>query len=161
MKNTIIAAYLLATAILFTGCVTPPPVEKPPTSRIFSLPKDKVWPQLVAQIAPLYPIKVIEKESGLLTTDFVNMPVGYNNAGQTQWIYSPEGFLTTWAGLRMSLTAMAVETEPGKTQVTITPHFEAFENNVSKAWQVCESNGSLENDILNKVAGTLISVPVH
>jgi hypothetical protein len=115
---------------------------------------------LVAQVGLLYPVKAIEKESGLITTEFVSLPAGYNNVNQTQWILSPEGFLTTWDGLRMNLSILANEVEPGKTQVTIHTHFEAFENNVSKSWIVCQSNGSLENQILDKVASGLVSVEV-
>ena len=146
--------------ILLTGCVTPEQIDRPPTARIFNAPKDKVWPQLVAQVGLLYPVKAIEKESGLITTEFVSLPAGYNNVNQTQWILSPEGFLTTWDGLRMNLSILANEVEPGKTQVTIHTHFEAFENNVSKSWIVCQSNGSLENQILDKVASGLVSVEV-
>jgi hypothetical protein len=149
---------LLAATLLFTGCVTPQPVVMRPTSRIFNAPKDKVWPAVVSQIALDYPVKAIEKDSGLLTTDFISIPCGFGNMNQTQWIVSPEGFLTTFDGLRMNMSVLAVETEPGKTQITIRTHYEAYESNVNKAWLVCQSNGNLENQILDKIAGNLISV---
>ena len=59
---------LLAAAALLTGCVTTPQAPQAPTSRVFNAPKESVWSLLVSDIAPLYPVKVIEKNSGLITT---------------------------------------------------------------------------------------------
>lgn len=113
--------------------------------------KDKVWPLLVAEVGLNYPVQAIEKDSGLLTTQFVQMPVGFNNIGMERYVFPPGGFLATWAGLRMNMRIMAIESEPGKTMVTINAHYEAFESNVSKSWIVARSNGSVENQILNSI----------
>lgn len=106
---------------------------------------------LVAEVGLNYPVQAIEKDSGLLTTQFVQMPVGFGNMGSERYILPPGCFLCTWAGLRMSMRAMAVESEPGKTLVTINTHYEAFEDNVSKSWIVVQSNGAVENQILTSV----------
>ena len=142
---------LLLLSILFlSGCVTMPtvPLQAQRTSALILAPKDKVWPLLVGEVGLNYPVQVIEKDSGLLTTQFVQMPVGFNNMGMERYIFPPGGFLATWGGLRMSMQIMVIESEPGKTMVTINTHYEAFESNVSKSWIVARSNGSVENQIL-------------
>ena len=68
-----------------------------------------------------------------------------------RWVFPPGGFFATWAGLRMCMRILVVESEPGKTMVTINAHYEAFENNVSKSWIVARSNGSVENKILTGI----------
>jgi outer membrane lipoprotein-sorting protein len=152
MKNLAILT-LLATLIALSGCQTTnqAPQVAQRTSAVFNASKDKVWPLLVAEVGLNYPVAAVEKESGLLTTDFVMMPAGYNNMNMTQWVFNPGGFLATWNGLRMKMNIMVVEIEPGKTQVTIRAHYEAFENNVSKSWIVCRTNGSMENSILTSI----------
>ena len=68
-----------------------------------------------------------------------------------RYVFPPGGFLATWDGLRMSMRIMAIESEQGKTMVTINAHHEAFESNVSKSWIVAHSNGSVENQILTSI----------
>jgi hypothetical protein len=135
------------------GCVTAPQQTQPlPTDQTFSAPKNTVWPLLVSEVGLNYPVKAVEKESGLLTTDFVSMPAGYDNANMGRWVFSPGGFLATWNGLRMNMSILVTEPEPGKTHVVIRTHYEAFENNFSHSWIVCQSNGSLEHEILSHIA---------
>lgn len=57
----------------------------------------------------------------------------------------------------MTISAMIVDADAGRTQVTLRTHYEAFENNVSKSWLTCQSNGNLENQILDKVSSRLNS----
>lgn len=151
----------LVLVLSFTGCETPPaaPVQVQRSSAVLNGSKDRVWPQLVSQVGLDYPVKAIEKESGLITTDWVNMPAGFNNMYAGRWVVPPGGLLATWNGLRMNMKIMAVETEPGRTQITINCHYEAFEDNVSKSWIVARSNGSIENAILSKIETQLASAP--
>ena len=152
MKKILVIPLLAA---LLCGCATSPVAEKLPTSQIYAAPKDKVWPLVVSEVGLQYPVKAIEKESGLLTTDFVNLDAGYDNGEMGRWVFPPREFLATWNGLRVTLSVLVVELEPGKTQVSIQTHYEAFENNVQHAWIVCDSNGSLENGILTQIAQKL------
>lgn len=139
---------------LVIGCVTVPIAEKivaQRTSATIAAPKDKIWPLLVAEIAQHYPIQVIEKDSGLISTQMVQMPVGFNNRGMEQYIYPPRGFLATWEGLRMSMQIIAIDGEPGTTIVTINSHYEAYESNLSKSWVVAQSSGAVENQVLTAI----------
>jgi hypothetical protein len=144
MKINLLAFSL---ALICGGCVTAPPPAPLPTAMTFSAPKNTVWPLLVAQIGLDYPVKIAEKDSGLITTEMVNIPFSSLDNGST----TPTILLGIWDGSRMSLNAMAVESEPGKTTVTIRAHYEAFESNVTKSWVTCDSNGHLENEILTRI----------
>jgi len=138
---------------LFGGCATIPktPQIASPTSMVFEATKDKIWPLLISEVGLNYPIAAIEKESGLLTTNFVTMPAGFNNMNMAKWVFSPGGFFATWNGLRMKMNIMIVEIGEGKTKVTIRTHYEAFENNVQKSWIVCRTNGAVEYEILTHI----------
>ena len=152
IKKAFVFVIFATTALIF-GCATLPrvPFQAQRTSAVILAHKDKVWPLLVAEVGLNYPVQAIEKESGLLTTQFVQMPVGFNNSGMERYVLPPRSFLATWAGLRMNMRIMAIESEPGKTMITINAHYEAFENNVSKSWIVARSNGSVENQILTSI----------
>jgi hypothetical protein len=164
MQSKIIASLsgLFIMAII-TGCETAPTGSSAPeiqrTRETFAARKERVWPILVSQVGLDYPVRAIEKDSGLITTDWVTLPAGFNNMDARRWIAPPGGFLATWDGLRMNMKVMAVETEPGQTSVTINCHYEAFENNVQKAWLAANSNGSLENAILSRIEQQLRSLP--
>jgi hypothetical protein len=152
MKNFIISVCLL---VFVSGCATQPTVATLPTSRTFKASKDQIWPILVAEIAPKYPTRVVQKDSGLISTDMVSVPVGVFNMGAWNYARQPSMFLATWNGLRMSLTAMVSETQNGQSTVSISIHYEAFEDNVSKSWIICQTTGQVEAKILDAVEGKL------
>ena len=143
--------------VTVAGCATQSsaPRQALPTSRIYDAPKNVVWPIVVQEIGLNYPVKAVEKDSGLLTTDLVSMPAGYDNMRMNEWVFPPRFFLATWGGLRMTMSVLVTEPETNRTQVLIRTHYEAFENNVSHLWIVCESNGGLENSLLGRIADQL------
>jgi len=153
MKRSGLLIALQVTMILIIGCATVPkvPLRAQRTSAVILAPKDIVWSLLVSEVGLNYPVQAIEKESGLLSTQFVQMSVGFNNMYMDKYVFPPRGFLATWGGLRMNMRIIAIETEPGKTKVTINAHYEAYEENVSKSWIVARSNGSVENQILTNI----------
>lgn len=153
-----IPLFLGLTLVAFlSGCETAPQAPPQPerTSAIFNSSKDRVWPLLVTQVGLDYPVRVIEKESGLISTDWVTLPAGFNNMYAKQWIYPINALFPTWNGLRMNMKVVVVQTEPQKTSVTINCHYEAYENNAQNAWLVGDSNGSIENSILSKIESQL------
>jgi len=162
MKN-LLALFL---SILLCGCVVPQPTSPPPAERTYDATKAVVWPRLVSAIEGDYPVKVVDKETGLITTDFVLLPSGFSGCEMIRWVYPPDFsdcqmirsvdpsdvMLPEWAGLRMKLTARVSEPQAGQTRVSIRTQYEAFENSVFKCWVACNSIGSLENDILGGLA---------
>jgi len=146
-------AVLLGIVVIIMCCATTPETHLNPqrTSAVIPAPKDKVWPLVVAEVGLRYPIQAIEKDSGLISTQFVRIPVGYNNTGWEEYVFPPKCFLCTWDGLRMALRIFVIEAGPQKTSVIIKAHYEAFEDNVSHSWVVVRSNGALENFILTNI----------
>lgn len=152
--QNIIRSSGLALLIISAGCATPqqgPNLDSLSNSMTFNASKDEVWPLVVAEIGMRYPVRVVEKDSGLITTDFANINVGYNNAQMKNYANPPRTLLATWNGMRVTLSTLVTEPEPGKSQVKINAKYEAFEDNVYRAWLACQSNGGLENDILKRI----------
>lgn len=148
----------MLTLMLLTGCVTVTNYEKDilPTARTFDAPRDKVWQAVVAEVGTKYPVKSIEKDSGLLTTDFVSVPAGQMNAEMGKWVMPPsvDQPMAIWNGLKVSLSVMVLEPQAGKTSVNIRSHYEAYFHQ-GKQWFVCESNGRREQSILDAIGSGL------
>jgi hypothetical protein len=142
--------------ILFASCTTAPVQSpQPETSQTFQQPFDKVWGAAVAEITKEYPLKVIDKSSGILETDIVTIGTGIG-AEQTlkQCAISPRVFLGTWGEARAKLSVYA-RADSTNTFLRIRAHIEAFENNVTKSWHVWESNGVLERKTMQGLARDL------
>lgn len=147
MKN-LPALFLL---FLLCGCTAPHQSSPPSAERTYDATKAVVWPRLVSAITSHYPVKVLDQEEGLITTDPVQLPCGFTGCEMIRWAYPPNVIFPQWAGLRMNLTAMVSEPEAGRTRVSIRTHYEAFDNGETKNWIVCDSTGSLEKEILNQL----------
>lgn len=139
---------LLAAALVLAGCATPAPVAKQRTTATLAAPREKVWPLILAEIGLKYPVQVVEKESGLITTTVLPIATGPYNRGAEAYVVTPSVLLGVFQGLRVSLSVLAVEPEPGRTQVTINLRGEVYETNVRKSWLAAESTGAVENAIL-------------
>ncbi len=153
-RNLLLPALLALAAA--PGCR--PPVEVPvvpqPTLAVFPVSKDKAWAAIVAVLGIAFPIQVVEKESGLITTRTSNMALP-----ASQWAKNCEDagdLVNPWNNLRMDLRLLAEEAEPGRTQVTLVCHFEAFKRSTyPRAWTVVASSGRLEDDLLKKIQARL------
>ena len=157
MKKTNYISFLVALVVL-SGCLTTQKITSPPqsTSMTFEASKAKVWELLVEGVGLSYPILAIERESGLLTTSFVDIDAGWGNRNMSLYVYPPKMFLATWDGLRMKMNILVTEAVKGKTHVQIRTHYDAFETNLTKSWQVCQTNGSVENNILASIKSRLL-----
>ena len=150
----IIALFTSIIVVIISGCATMP--KSPPQtmqriSATINAPKDKVWSLIISEIGLEFPVQALEKESGLITTQFVSIPVGFNNSGMERYVFKPGGWLATWRGLRMKMSVLVVEIDTNTTMITIRAHYEAFENNVTHSWIVAETNGSVENRIITSI----------
>lgn len=135
--------------LLLVGCATTQP-ERPPIEarRTFHAPFDKVWAATVGTLSEDYPVQVIEKSSGLISTEFVLGSV-------STYGYAPSVFLGTWSNGRHRVTALVRKVDEQNTEVKLTVHLEAFEFNVTHAWHVWDSNGTLELLLFNRIGGEI------
>ena len=129
------------------------------SSERFPAPYDKVWAATVGALADDgAPIQAIEKESGLITTQFVQFASGLNADKQLATIaYKPQGagFLSIWSMGRYTLSLHVTKETDSTSVVKVTPHIEAYERNVTNAWHVCDSNGNLERRTFRTISAKL------
>jgi hypothetical protein len=152
MKRRIFSLLSVTVLMALLGCT--PPIEAPviqqPTVAMFDAPQAKVWNAIVATIGIEFPIQVIERDSGLISTRPTTMLLPAN-----RWALGCEDasdFAYPWNQLRMDLRMLAEEKGSGKTQVTIVCHYEAFKQSTSpRVWTIVASNGALENELLRKL----------
>jgi tetratricopeptide (TPR) repeat protein len=115
-------------------------------SDVISANYDQTWSALVSTLAEnQLPIKVVEKESGLIGTDFVSF-----KGDVKDYAYHPSNLLGSWVSGRYSLNIQVTKLTPDSTRVTINSHIEGWETE-TKNWYVCDSNGTLEADIFSKI----------
>lgn len=144
--------------VALSGCA--PPVEVPvvqrPTVAVFDAPQAKVWHAIVSTLGIEFPIQVLERDSGLVSTRPITMRLP-----ASQWALGCDAardFEYPWNQLRMDLRLLAEEQEVGKTRITLVCHYEAFkESTWPRAWTIVASNGSLESELLKKVQQRLQS----
>jgi hypothetical protein len=134
-----------ALAALLCGCATTPVAPPLDTTRVFRAPYEKVWGAVVSQISASYPVKLIDKSSGLITTD------QFSPGSLGEFGYPPQVLLACWGASRATMTAFVSKIDDEHTKVRLTGHFECFEFNVSHCWYVWESRGTLENRILSTI----------
>ena len=70
--------------------------------------------------------------------------------------------LVGYSGLRVALNVLVTEPQAGKTLVAIRPRYEVLQGPLgspSATWVGATSNGSLEQEILNRIEGKLRKTP--
>lgn len=145
----------LVMILTFAGCATvpPPPAAKVKVSGSYDRPAAEVWAAVVGEVGMSYPIAVLEKDSGLITTDFVTVESGVMTQRRfPMYIQKPQGpIFAVWDSLRLKLSVMVTPVSDTQTQVAIKAHYEAFEKNVMKQWVICQSNGAVEAGIFDSI----------
>ena len=151
-------SFIIVAFVFMMGCATVPtsPGQSQRISAVIDAPKDKVWPLLVEEVGSKYPIQAIEKESGLITTKVVNIPVFQGNTlSYRRYVFIENaGARFSYEKLRMNMRITAAEFEPGKTMITINAYYEVYVINQAEqgtAWVTFPSNGSVENEILTNI----------
>jgi hypothetical protein len=158
MKKIFLSA---VTLFLFTGCVTVPEgsYTSLPTSRTFHAGFDRVWGVLVSEISAFAVIKTIDKTSGLITTEPLNMGAGLmSEIVLKKYAHRPPNILGTWDAGRALLSIFA-NSKGSSTTLRITAHFAGFEANVTHSWMEWPTRGVLENMLLDLIAKD-IGVPI-
>ena len=153
--------YLTVTclSIILLGCATGK-VIIPEIQNDFKINAeyDDVWSAVIETLAEMSaPIKSIEKESGLVTTDFVNFFSGYNQSAELDRIAEKPnyGILASWSRGRYKFNVFVRAKDDGQTAVKITTHIEAYENIINDDWFVCHSKGVIENELFESITSNL------
>ena len=146
--------------LLLSGCAAPQQLATTPVedTEVFVASYDAVWGAVVATLAAEhYPIKAIEKESGLIATEFVTFTTSSLRAKEEidGIAVRPGVFLGTWSQGRYSLTVFVARLADSTTSVKVTPHIEGFEDNVTRRWHVCPSLGVVESAVFDSVRARL------
>jgi uncharacterized lipoprotein len=139
-------------ALSLTGCA---PQQVRPVAfdvqKTFPSGFDKVWAALMESTMDLgYPVESVEKESGILTTSFVNIgqlpPKEYCNCSG--------GFFAVVSETRMKMSIFVRAINGNETIVKLNAHIEGWTENVlakKKDWAMCTSTGVLETDLLSRL----------
>ena len=165
MKRFALTMMALTGSFVLTGCATTQPQPTGPIHKEFILDAafDKVWPAVLERATDRsWPIKTIDKASGIIATDFVSLGTSFSGWKTAKTIaYEPSCMLCTWTGgARQTVTVFVTKIDESKSRVKIGIHVEAFENNVSHQWAAWQSNGANEKLIADDLAQKL-NVPVH
>ncbi|MBN2314459.1 MAG: hypothetical protein JXM79_11055 [Sedimentisphaerales bacterium] len=124
---------------------------------IYEADYNAVWSALVETFSKNnYPIKAIEKESGIITTDYIAFPTPpvWGTGTFDNMAVSPERYNAMWMPRsgRCTISAYASAVDPNQTKLRINTHIEAFDSSkFGGGWKICYSNGYLEYNILDDI----------
>ncbi len=134
------------------GCEVPvtTPAAPQPMVAVLPYPRALVWSALSEGLGMEFPLQVVDQESGLLTTRPTAMALP-----ASRWALgcaNPADFGNAWNQLSLTLRVRVEEAEPGRTQVTLTCHYQANKQSTwPSAWTTVGSNGVLERLILDRL----------
>lgn len=138
----------LTVILLLTGCATVPP-QKFPTNGVVAAPFDPTWSSIVLRVSEKgWPIKTIDKSSGLLVTDWMEekgLPphdAAVNDGYQTG----------IWARTRTQVNIVAQKKSETETAIALVLHVEVKIGNTSRPFEQWRSTGKMENDFNLAVA---------
>ncbi len=147
---------ICGTLIITCGCVPQNQTTLPQKiedTKFYDASFDETWAALIETLSDMtLPIESIEKESGLITTRFVNFADGINADNSIKQVATrPSVFLGTWNSGRYTLNIFVADKGELGTRIKVSAHIEAYENNVTNKWYVCKSLGVLEKRIFKAI----------
>ena len=154
MKNLMLVVVLTG-MILVQGCGPMMVIPTIETSRSYeTVSYDEVWSATVKTFAlRSYPIQVIEKDSGILTTSIMSdTSAAWGSQKLDSLVTNPNIPLAIWTNMSTRITAY-VQKDP--VQVKIITRIKRYESNFTQAWHLCYSNGIIERSILNSIESDL------
>lgn len=148
--------------VAMLGCAGPSRLVRP-TRVAVTLPStmDRVWGALMAVVVQRsLPIQAIEKESGVLTTDFVLLEGG--DFDLEPIAHLPGSALGISLRARYKLSIHVSPMNDTTTTITATAHIESFEKDLfSSGWKACPSKGVLETQLIGAVQTRLSESRPH
>jgi len=139
--------------MFLSGCATVPPAQyNYDSSRAYSKAYDEVWQSIVDYFAKRNtPIKTIEKASGIIATEDLNVPFQYKS-GTIKSSYcdcGTPGGLNTYKQLLGRYNVFVKKVSDSETSVQVNTNYRAsiwFGNNFL-GWVNCASTGDLESSL--------------
>jgi len=138
--------------LLWFACVAPPRPETFQKDKVVNYPFDETWSAIVEALAEEeWPIESIEKESGLITTRFVNIGKGGNNyadCGSTIFGKAER------SDFRCKLNVFARPIQNNNTNVRINIHIEGWTGTWASSngdWEICNSTGKYEERLFSRI----------
>lgn len=132
------------TLLFLAGCATVQEKNSEPITKTIAAPRNKVWAALVSEVGSRYPVKAVDADSGVLSTDPAlvdpNLFRSCTTVPQAMFAlgFSPES--------RVSFRLVATGDNP--TVVSVLAHWAMLNG---PRWEVWPSNGVLESNILETV----------
>lgn len=142
-------AAVVAVALALAGCATAPIRAEFHRSQLFAAEEAVVWPAVVRYFSERsMPIKNIERASGLLASEVVELPRAYLDCGASI-VETPIGNTAT--------INVLVQAAPGgqRVAVTLVGREQRRDLNDQIVSRPCESTGFFETDVLRYVAGAV------
>ena len=133
-------------------------VEWPKIETEFTLPGsfDNVWSALIKTLSEEnYPIKAIEKDSGVVTSDWMSLPRTTTKAFKRLAMTPDNSIFVYWATARCTVSLYVSEISQTSTRVRINLHAEAYEDYPSRQWRQCYSTGKKESELFSMIYDNL------
>lgn len=156
MKNI----YLIMVVLLFaiSGCASAPQPQPKKDTAFYLARFNKVWDAcLMALGEESIPIETMEKEKGLITTEYVNYSVGPQAHHEIEKIAQKPSatHLAIWSQVGYTLSILITPINDMSTKARVTVHIVAYDKNVTQEWHDCISYGVIEDMILEKIRSQL------
>ena len=156
MKNMYLIVAVLIVSL--SGCATTPPPQQKEDTAFYLARFNKVWDACLMTLEEeAIPIETMEKEKGLITTEYVNYSVGPQAHHEIEKIAQKPSAerLAIWSQVGYTLSILITPINDMSTKVRVTAHIEAYDKNVTKQWHECISYGVIENIILERIRSQL------
>lgn len=162
-RTIVVVVGFLTLLATLSSCAGPSRLYIPPDPlqgiQTFRGDRNEVWTALVGVIAEAgTPVQVIEKESGLITTQPVMFSEGLGSGHTLKRVASippTASSFAVWSMARYTLSFHVRSVTDSTTILRVTPHIEAYDSNVGKRWYVCESNGAIEAKLFIQIGDKL------
>jgi len=159
-KKLILPAITLLLIFLQASCAStlrPTYTHPIETSRTFYSTYDKVWATVVSQVSASYPLQVVDKSSGTVSTQMLSLGTGFGGAmALQQYANEPKIPLATFlGGARSRISINVSRINKHKILVRVAGYFEGLDTNVMRRWYVWPSKGILEEQLLQRIANSI------
>lgn len=161
--------FVFAVVFLISGCATYAENYRKETQRnqkqeteivdtfTVQAPYGRTWKALVTTFAKKqYPIKMMDKESGVLTTEEIlfedNFPSFFADKEIQRISVRPSIFMAVWKAGKYQISVFLTE-KGNQTELTLKCTIGAF-NNIN-GWKQCESKGVIEKEVYDAVVTQL------